>query len=85
VRAWNGLVSINGRAWKRLRAWSWRKSINGRALGARERRRESRFPISNFKSKSSVAAPDAVVVEVSDVPCTKGRSSKGELQQKRFM
>ena len=56
VRAWSGLVSINGRARQRVRAWSWRESINGRARGARERGRESISSIFKFKSslKSSV-------------------------------
>jgi hypothetical protein len=86
-RSWSWLVSINWRARLRVRACSWRASINGRARGARESGRESRSPISKFKSslKSSVVAPDAVVVGVRDVPCTKGRSSKGELQQQRVM
>jgi hypothetical protein len=87
VRAWSGRVSIDGRARQRVRALSWRASINGRARGARDRGRESRSPIFKFKSslKSSVVAPDAVVVGVRDVPCSKGKSSKGELQQQRVM
>jgi hypothetical protein len=84
VRAWSRLVSINVRALQQLRAWSWVISING-ALDARERGRQSKSPMSKFKSKSSVVAPNAVVVGVRDVLCTKGRSSKGELQQQLVM
>jgi hypothetical protein len=63
LRAWSGLVSINGRARQRVRALSWRESINWRAQGARERGRESISPISNFKSllKSFIVEPDAAV------------------------
>jgi hypothetical protein len=63
-----------------------RESINGRAQGglvAWERWRESRSPIFKFKSslKTSAIAFHAVVVGVHQAPCTRGRSSKGQLQQ----
>jgi hypothetical protein len=43
--------------------------------------------IFKFKSslKTSAVAPHAVVVGVREAPCTRGRSSKGQLQQRRVM
>ena len=52
-----------------------------------ERGRESRSPICKLKSslKTSVIPPHAVVVRVREAPCTRGRSSKGQLQQQNAM
>jgi len=44
-------------------------------------------PVLNLKSslKSSVIAPHAAVVGVREALCTKGKSRKGQLKQKRVM
>jgi hypothetical protein len=91
LRACSDRGGVNGRARKHvLCAWIGRLSINGRAQGglvAGKRLREIRSPIFKLKSslKISGIASNAVIVGVREAPCTTGRSSKGQLQQKRAM
>jgi hypothetical protein len=89
VRAWcSGRAGVNGRARKhsfvRLdRAHKHQRARAGWGGGVRE----SRSPVFKFKSslKTSAIAANVVVVRVREAPCTTGRSSKGQLQQKRVM
>ena len=68
-----------------------RVSMNVRAYGGRvaeEGGCESRSPIFKFKKsslKTSAIAFHAVVFGVHEAPCRTDRSSKGHLQQQRFM
>jgi hypothetical protein len=88
VRACSGRADVNGRARKHAGVRVYRAPGTRRVGGWRgERGRDSRSPIFKFKSslKTSAIASHAVVVGVRKAPCTRGKSSKGQLQQQRVM